>query len=278
MTEPIDLHLHSTCSDGTLNPEEVVRKARSHGLKAVSLTDHDCVDGVEAATETGRGLDVEVIPGVELSTLFEGRDIHILGYLIEPAHPGLSDYLQIFRDERLRRAERIVGRLNRLGVALTMRAVLSKAGDGVIGRPHIADALLEEGFVFSVTEAFHKYLGYNRPAYERKYLLTPEEAIHLIHEAGGLACLAHPGIYNRDDILPPMVARGLDGIEVVHAKHTPEQARRYEEFADLYNLLKTGGSDCHGSGRGEPTMGTVTAPYVFLEALRDAQAGVRGCP
>ncbi|MSS71101.1 MAG: PHP domain-containing protein [Candidatus Latescibacteria bacterium] len=271
MTDRIDLHLHSTCSDGTSRPEAVVQKACVHGLKAISLTDHDCVDGVPAAMEIGKTLGVEVIPGTELSTTFDGKDIHILAYFIDCAHPGLLRYLQLFQDERERRAERIVNRLNQLGVGLTIEAVMARAGDGVVGRPHIADALVEEGYVFSVSEAFQKYLGYNRPAYEKKYILLPEEAVRLIHEAGGLACLAHPGIYNRDDLLPALVACGLDGIEAIHSKHTPEQIRRYEEFADLYGLLKTGGSDCHGSVRGEPTMGTVDVPYTFLEGLRGAR-------
>jgi len=270
MDHQIDLHLHSTCSDGTSEPEAVVRMAHTHGLKAISLTDHDCVDGVRLAQEAGEGLGVEVIPGTELSTTFEGKDIHILAYFIDRAHPGLTGYLRVFRDERERRAERIVNRLNQLGVGLTMEAVLDRSGDGVVGRPHVADALVREGYVFSVTEAFQRYLGYNRPAYEKKYTLTPQEAVRLIREAGGLACLAHPGIYNRDDLLPALAACGLDAIEVVHSRHTPEQVRRYEDFADRFSLLKTGGSDCHGSGRGEPSMGTVEVPYAFLERLRGA--------
>lgn len=275
MTDRIDLHLHSTCSDGTSEPEAVVQNACVHGLKAISLTDHDCVDGVRAAMDAGKALGVEVIPGAELSTTFDGKDIHILAYFIDCARPGLLSYLQIFRDERQRRAERIVDRLNQLGVGLTIEDVMARAGDGAVGRPHIADALVEEGYVFSISEAFQKYLGYNRPAYEQKYFLSPEEAVRLIHEAGGLACLAHPGIYNRDDLLPALVACGLDGIEAVHPKHTPEQIRRYEEFADRHGLLKTGGSDCHGSGRGEPTMGTVHVPYAFLERLRGAEVKSR---
>lgn len=273
MNDKIDLHLHSTCSDGTTSPEDVVRRASAHGLKAISLTDHDCVDGVEAAGDAGMRLGVEVIAGVELSTTLEGKDIHILGYFVDCAHASLRRYLQVFRDERHRRAERTVNRLKQLGVNLSMETVLAKAGGGVIGRPHIADALVEEGFVFSISEAFQKYLGYNRPAYEKKYVLSPQEAVELIRNAGGLACLAHPGIYNRDDLLPDLIACGLDGIEVVHAKHTPEQVRRYSEFADLYGLLKAGGSDCHGGGRGESTMGTVTVPYAFLEGLRGALRG-----
>lgn len=273
MTDLIDLHLHSTCSDGTSSPEDVVRRAQAHGLKAISLTDHDCVDGVGIAEDVGRQMGVEVIPGVELSTTFEGKDIHILGYFVDCAHDRLLGFLQIFRDERQRRAQRTVNRLNRLGVNLSMEAVLVKAAGAVIGRPHIADALVEEGFVFSVSEAFHKYLGYNRPAYEQKYVLSPQEAVDLIQDAGGLACLAHPGIYNRDDILPALVSSGLDGVEVVHAKHTSEQVGRYTEFADLYGLLKTGGSDCHGGGRGQATMGTVSAPYAFLEDLRGSLRG-----
>ena len=270
MDKRIDLHLHSTCSDGTVEPVTVVKKAHEAGLKAISLTDHDSVDGVEIAITAGESVGLEVISGVELSATLEGMDIHILAYLVDPNHPSLLDYLRIFRDERMNRAERIVKRLNQLGIGLTIHAVKAKAQEGAVGRPHIADAMVEEGYVFSIPEAFQKYLGYNRPAYERKYVLSPEEAIGLIHDASGLASLAHPGIYKRDDLLSHLVSCGLDGIETIHAKHTPEQIRHFRESAKLHGLLETGGSDCHGGGRVQPTMGTVEVPYSFLERLKEA--------
>lgn len=270
----IDLHLHSTCSDGTFTPEEVVRRAAATGLSVISLTDHDSTSGLSAAQEEGRKLGVEVIPGVELSTLVDGKDLHILGYFVDDKHPELATSLEVYREERKRRAERMVKKLNSMGMALRFELVLAKAGDAAVGRPHVADVMLEEEFVFSVNEAFHKYLGYAKPAYEEKYVVSPSEAIRVIHVAGGLACLAHPVLYARDDLIEGLVADGLDGIEVVHVKQGPGEIRRYTEMADRYGLLKSGGSDCHGDGRGAPVMGCVAVPQAYLDELREAHRGV----
>ena len=199
MTSYIDLHLHSTQSDGSSSPTQVVQRAAELGLSAISLTDHDSVAGVQEAQNIGRDIGVEVIPGTELSVQEAGMDIHILGYFIDPENPELLAYLQKFQDARRDRAEKIVARLNRLGVRITMAQVLYKAGDGAIGRPHVADVLVEEGFVFSHDHAFQKYLGYGKPAYQSKFVLTLREAVEVIHAAGGLASLAHPLLYRRDD-------------------------------------------------------------------------------
>ena len=172
MNTYIDLHLHSTQSDGSFSPTQVVQRAAELGLSAISLTDHDSVAGVQEAQNVGRDIGVEVIPGIELSTQEAGIDIHILGYFIDHENSDLLDYVQKFQDARRNRAEKIVARLNRLGVPITMAQVLYKAGDGAIGRPHVADVLVEEGFVFSHDHAFQKYLGYGKPAYQPKFVLT----------------------------------------------------------------------------------------------------------
>ena len=268
MTDRIDLHLHSTCSDGTFTPEVVAKKAHEAGLKAISLTDHDSIDGVHEAAKEASRLGLEVIPGAELSAQTDGKDVHILGYFLNCDHPALIECLQAYRDERKRRAEKMVKKLHRMGLRVPFEQVLAKAGKGAIGRPHVADVMVEEGFVFSANEAFHKYLGYSKPAYESKYSLPPREAIGVIHDAGGLACLAHPGLYDRDDLIPGLVEDGLDGIEVCHTKHDRAAVEKYTEIAKKYDLAPTGGSDCHGDGRGDAIIGTVDVPAEDVEELK----------
>ena len=270
MASYIDLHLHSTQSDGSFSPTQVVQRAAKLGLSAISLTDHDSVAGVQEAQNIGRDIGVEVIPGTELSAHEAGMDIHILGYFINPANSDLLVYLQKFQDARRNRAEKIVARLNRLGVRITMAHVLHKAGDAAIGRPHVADVLVEEGFVFSHDHAFQKYLGYGKPAYQPKFVLTPREAVEIIHAAGGLASLAHPVLYRRDALIPDLIKQGLDGIEVMHIKHDRSDVRRYSDMAKRYGLLTTGGSDCHGDGRGQAVIGTVLVPSTFLDAMKES--------
>ncbi len=221
-------------------------------------------------------MGVEVVPGVELSAVADGKDVHILGYFVDCDHPELRDCLRMYRDARKVRAERIVEKLNRMGMRVRIEQVMAKAGGGAVGRPHVADVMLEEGFVFSTNEAFHKYLGYSKPAYQPKHSISPAEAIRVIHAAGGLAVLAHPGLYSRDDLIPEMVASGLDGIEVAHIKHGPADRDRYAEIANRHGLLQTGGSDCHGDGRGDPVMGRVEVPRARVEALRKAHRERQG--
>ena len=266
----VDLHVHSIYSDGTFTPEQVVRQAVVMGLIVIGLTDHDSVSGVAAAQAEGRILGVDVVPGCEFSAEVDGRDVHILGYYIDCDSPALLNCLETYQNARRERAEQMVRKLNGLGVKLRIEHVLAKAGAGAIGRPHVADAMVEEGFVFSADQAFHKYLGYARPAYEPKYALTPREAVDVIHGAGGLACLAHPVLYRRDELIPGLVEDGLDGIEVRHIKHGAADVARYSELADRYGLIPTGGSDCHGDGRGQAVMGTVEVPFEYVEALREA--------
>ncbi|MDE2829466.1 MAG: PHP domain-containing protein [Gemmatimonadota bacterium] len=268
MASYIDLHLHSTKSDGSFSPTQVVQRAAELGVSAISLTDHDSVAGVQEAQNIGRDIGVEVIPGIELSAQEAGIDIHILGYFIDPTNSDLLAYIQKFQDARRNRAEKIVARLNRLGVRITIAQVLHKAGDATIGRPHVADVLVEEGFVFSHDHAFQKYLGYGKPAYQPKYVLTPREAVEVIHAAGGLASLAHPVLYRRDALIPDLIKQGLDGLEVMHVKHDHADVRRYSDMAQHYDLLTTGGSDCHGDGRGQAVMGTVRIPLTFLAAMK----------
>jgi predicted metal-dependent phosphoesterase TrpH len=266
----VDLHLHSTYSDGTFSPSEVVRRASEAGLSTISLTDHDSIDGHAEAAETGEALGVEVIPGAELSVNADGKDLHLLAYCVDPDHRAFRDALRFYREERTRRAERMVKKLNRMGMRVQMAHVKAKAGDGAIGRPHVADVMVEEGFVFSTNEAFQKFIGYGKPAYESKYSMPPSEAIDLIHSAGGLACLAHPGLYGGEEMIPTLIDAGMDALEVVHTKHGPSEVARFSEIADRHRLVKTGGSDCHGDGRGPAVIGTVNVPPAFADSLKAA--------
>ena len=269
MDSYIDLHMHSTRSDGSFSPTEVVERAAELGISVISLTDHDSVEGVEEAQNAGDDVGVEVIAGTELSAQEAGSDVHILGYFVDPKDPDLLACLKNFQDARLERAEKMVAKLNRMGVKIQMAQVLAKAENGAIGRPHVADVLVEEGVVFSNDQAFHKYLGYGKPAYQPKFTLTPSEAVEVIHAAGGLASLAHPILYKRDAMIPELIKQGLDGLEVMHIKHDRAAVRRYSNLAKEYGLLTTGGSDCHGDGRGQSVMGKVKVPHEFLDAMQE---------
>lgn len=269
MPEVVDLHTHTTHSDGVFTPAELLKKANELGLKVLGITDHDTVNGIEESIEIGRGLGVEVVPGVELSATIEDREIHILGYFIDYRNPNLLEYLSTFRKERIRRAERIVKKLNIMNVPLKFQTVLEKAGDGSVGRPHIAHALVEEGLIETYDEAFAKYIGNGRPAYEKKILFSPEEAIALIASAGGLSFLAHPGKSLSDVVLLRLIKSGLDGIEVIHPSHTPEQVSHYRKIATQYFLLESGGSDFHGGDRNDNgALGSYNVPIGWVEAMK----------
>lgn len=246
-----DLHMHSTYSDGVYPVADVVRRAQRVGLSIISITDHDNVGGVEEAIAVGRDIGVEVVPGMELSASFEDQDIHILGYFFDHTNERLREYLEIFRTERVKRAERIVGKLNNLKVPLSITSVLDRAGAGSVGRPHIAYALLEEGLTGSYHEAFFKYIGNGKPAYEKKYQISPRDAIELIAGAGGLSFIAHPGNAIDEKTLYALIKEGVDGIEVIHPSHSPERIAHYSGIVSEYYLLASGGSDFHGGRRND---------------------------
>ena len=264
----VDLHLHTNFSDGLLTPTQVVMKAKEAGLKAVGIVDHDTIDGIAEATEAGSHQDIEVVPGVELSSQYEGRDIHILGYYFDPEHPRLQEYLRRFQQERYRRAAKMIQNLNNLGVRLTMAEVKERAKGGSIGRPHLAEVLMEKGYVETFQEAFHRYIGYGSKAYEEKYKIRPEEAIRLLSEAKGLSFLAHPGYSISDSIILHFIKAGLDGIEVVHPKLNEKRTQHLQQFARNNGLLLCGGSDCHGGRDGRFYIGNFTVPYIILEEMK----------
>lgn len=264
----IDLHVHSNFSDGLLTPTQIIEKAKEVGLKAIGLADHDTIDGIAEACEAGSRLGVEVVPGVELSSQYEGRDIHILGYYFDPDHPRLMEYLNMFQQERYRRAAKMIKNLNHLGVRLTMDEVEERAHGRSIGRPHLAEVLMEKGYVETFQEAFHRYIGYGSKAYEEKYRIGPEDAINLITEARGLAFLAHPGYGITSDILQHFVKCGLDGIEIVHPKLNPNRTQYLQSFVKNNGLLVCGGSDCHGGRDGRCYIGNYSVPYAILGDMK----------
>jgi hypothetical protein len=251
MDEKADLHLHTVYSDGALPAETLLQEAKLAGLTIVSITDHDNTGAIDEAIAIGKRLGIEVIPGVELSTSVGSLEVHLLGYFFDHRNRTLQDYLALFRAERLKRAERIVEKLNNLSIPLSLQAVLQQAGTGSVGRPHIATALLEEKLTGSYHEAFLKYIGFGRPAYEGKYQISPREAIALISDAGGLSFIAHPGNAIEETVLLGLIKEGVDGIEVVHPSHSMERTAHYRGIVSEYFLLASGGSDFHGGKKGD---------------------------
>lgn len=264
MSVKADLHMHTTFSDGTLSPYELVKRCKQRGLSIISITDHDSVDAFPDAIEYGKEFGVEVIPGVELSAMVGDKDVHLLGYFVDYTSKRLQEYLEFFRQERKRRAERIVAKLNSINVPLKLESVLQRAGKGSVGRPHIASAMVEGGFIQHYQEAFEKFIGNGGPAYERKFYLSPEEAIKLISSSGGLSFLAHPGRYTSDEAVTQLIESGLDGIEVIHPSHTPTHTAHYRGVVSEYFLLESGGSDFHGGKKNDDDV----LGYYYIEDVK----------
>lgn len=266
-----DLHIHSTHSDGLLTPEQIVRTAKEVGLAAIAISDHDAVSAIDPAKRTGKLLNIEVVPAIEMSCLHGKSDVHILGFFLDYHNPDLLAFLDKVQRKRLKRAEEMVARLNEQGVALDVKRVLDIAHGGALGRPHIAQALLERGYVKTMDEAFMKFIGYHSPAYVPKMEIAPLEAIDLIKHYGGIPVAAHPGSYGDDDLLASLIAAGLMGVEVYHPDHNDAQADHYLEIAQKNGLFITGGSDCHGGRKGRIALGDTRIPYRYLAAMKRAK-------
>ncbi len=266
----VDMHVHTNYSDGLLTPAQVVQKAKEQDLCAIGISDHDTIDGIAEAFEAGSMCAVEIIPGLELSSQYEGKDLHILGYYFDPEHPKLKEYLEKFQQERYRRAAKMVQNLNHMGIHLSMHEVTEKSRSKNIGRPHLAELLMEKGYVETFQEAFQRYIGYGTKAYEEKYRMLPDEAIALITEARGLSFLAHPGPSLNDNLLLHLVKSGLDGIEIIHPNLSEERSRHLQHFAAEHGLLVSGGSDCHGGRDGTVKIGGYRIYYELLENIKKA--------
>src|SRR5579872_814070 len=241
-----DLHLHTNFSDGTYTPEELVSQAAKNHLVAIAVTDHDTVEGCERAANACRALEIEFIAGTELTAEQADNEIHILGYFVDTHNPKLLSEISKFQAVRQSRIHEMVAKLNSLNVPLRTEDVFALANCRSPGRPHVARALVKAGLVGSLDEAFERFLKKNRPAWVPKFKMSASEATELIHQSGGVAVMAHPGLNRSDEVIPAMVEAGLDGIECFHTKHSAAVSDHYLQIAGRFKLLITGGSDCHG--------------------------------
>jgi predicted metal-dependent phosphoesterase TrpH len=273
----IDLHTHSSYSDGSFSPGQLVQLAKDKGLRAIALTDHDTVAGLEEALAAGKELEVEVVPGVEISAQYPPGTMHILGYYVQPSHPELLRDLEKLQKARAARNPKIIERLQALGLEISWTEVLNLSG-GQVGRPHIAQVLLHRGYVSSINEAFSRYLKKGAIAYVEKFRFPPDEAIAMIRNAGGLAALAHPftlGVGNPQELaslVRELQTMGLEGMEVFYPEHSGEMTAVYQDIAKGLGLLYTGGSDFHGDLKNGSDLGvgveTPNLDYALLQAIK----------
>ena len=271
----IDLHLHTTASDGNFTPQEVVVKANELGFSAIAITDHDTIQGINPALQAADSLDLEVIPGIELNTDYLDSEVHVLGYYINYQNENLVNKMKVLKEARYDRAEKIVDKLNQLDVEIGYSEVLDLAAGATVGRSHIAQILLEKGYVEEWSDAFDQYLGCQAPAYVGRDRLDVKGAINLIKEADGIPIIAHPGLIGDDNLLAKFINWGAEGIEVYHTEHDQKEEKKYLQFAKENNLLITGGSDCHGPRRKEGVLlGSVKAPYHILEELKHEKSSI----
>lgn len=268
----VDLHLHTKASDGTFSPSEVIERALDLGLSAISITDHDTVEGIGEAISASKGR-ILVIPGVEISAELDGREYHILGYFIEWDQGWLREALMASARNRISRAEEMVRKLRGLGIGVDMDDVVAISGKGTITRLHIAIAMKEKGYVRTTEEAFDKYIGEGKPAYVERIRTSPQEAISMIRRANGIPVLAHPGLLKKDEMIPILIRSGLEGIEAYHSRHSTPTVEHYIALAKRFGLLVTGGSDCHGMVEGGPLIGTVDIPEAILDPLIKKASG-----
>lgn len=267
MIGQVDLHLHSIFSDGQFSPSELVAMALERNLLVMAITDHDTTDGIDEALDAARGAELKVIPGVEISADVPHEEVHLLGYYLDHHHPALQGKLRAMRDARLQRAKGMLARLAALGFPLPWEMVAELAGEGSIGRPHIARAMLKMGHVASIDEAFALYIGRNGPAYVERYRISPLDAVSLVKLARGLPVLAHP--LKVTQFLPELAEGGLVGLEVYYNGYSPEDIRELATLARKFDLIPTGGSDFHGPGvLGIVGMGGVWVPVESVERLR----------
>jgi hypothetical protein len=259
----VDLHSHTTASDGALAPRDLVRLAARHGVRVLAVTDHDSTEGLPEAIDEAARHGIEIVPGLEINTDVPGAEIHVLGYCVDWQADWFQAFLREQRAERTARVYRIVERLTGLGMPLAAEEVFAICKEGSPGRPHVAQAMVNRGYVKSVREAFDRWLRADGPANVPRRRLTPAEAVAVIRRAGGVPVLAHPGLANRDEMIPELVAAGLAGIETDYPEHSVGQITGYRRMCQRLRLVATGGSDYHGSHTGRAS--TVGSPHIPLE-------------
>ena len=243
----IDLHAHTSSSDGALLPGELVRLAKDCGVSVLAVTDHDTLAAIGAAIHEGRRVGLQIVPGVEVTAYVEDLEVHILGHFVDPDDAQLIEFLASSRDDRIQRVRRIVDKLWALGLPIDADEILTQTPDSSVGRPHVAQAMVRRGYVASVQEAFDRFLTPGKPAHVERSRIPAGEVISAIKRAGGVPSLAHPGVYGQDEIIPCLVEQGLVGLEVHHPDHEAEAIFRYERTRLRYGLLAVGGSDYHGT-------------------------------
>jgi predicted metal-dependent phosphoesterase TrpH len=266
----VDLHLHSTASDGRLSPEDIVRKSAEAGLTVIALADHDTTEGIAPALKAAEAFpQLKVIPCIEISTAVLNGEVHILGYFIDTTNRKLRTAMEDMRHSRRKRAQKMVAKLRELDIHIDWPRVQELAGDGSIGRPHIAQAMLEKGYITSINEAFNRYISRGGPAYVKRKVVTPTEAVELVLVAKGLPVLAHPfTVHDMEAMVIELKKAGLVGIEVYCNGYTNKEINRLVSLANRYNLITTGGSDYHGmDGSAEDTLGTLDVPMEAAEQL-----------
>lgn len=267
----IDLHTHTTASDGTYAPAELVREAVRRGVRVLAVTDHDSVDAVAPAVEAaGAHPPLEIVPGIEINTEDPGGEVHVLGYFLDAEARWLRDLLREFREERAARVHRIADRLAALGYPIDATEVLALVQEGSAGRPHVAQVMVRRGYVGTVREAFDRFLGAGKPAYVAHRKVTPCEACEIIRRAGGLAVVAHPGFHpDPAGMVHGLAETGLlDGVECYYAEHSPEQTSQFLALCRRLGLVPTGGSDFHGPRVRAATLGQPSVPWEAWDALR----------
>lgn len=266
----IDLHLHTTASDGSLTPTELVKKAKELNFSAIAITDHDTVAGLEEGVKAANQENIELVPGIELNTDYKNSEVHILGYYIDYQQKKLKNKLASLKEARYNRIRKMVNKLNELGIEIEFAEVLELAEEAALGRVHLAKVMLDKEYVEEWEQAFDKYIGRSAPAYVERKKLTPQQAIELIKEVGGVPVIAHPGLVKEQGLLSDLIAAGAKGIEVYHTDHNDKEINHYLQLAKERGLLIAGGSDCHGPNRKTGMlMGKIKAPYSLLEKLKE---------
>lgn len=265
-----DLHAHTTASDGTLSPTELVHLAKEHELRAFAVTDHDTVDGISEATAEAESLGIELVPGVEVSANFGNVAIHVLGLFIEYREAWLVDFFAEVAARRVDRVHEMVAKLAKIDIDIDPKDVFARSSHGTVGRPHVAEVLLERGHASSLSDVFARFLGEGCPAYVGYEKVSLEDAVALIERAGGIASLAHPYVLENDGLISEMVSSGLPALEVYHRDHSPEQITAYEALAAEQGLLATGGSDFHRPNEEPRQLGCPQLSQDAFERLRAA--------
>jgi hypothetical protein len=264
------LHVHTSLSDSTFSPKEVIQYARRANLSAIAITDHDCVGGISPAIDFASHYDIEIVPGVELTAELEASEVHILGFYIDWKDEWFVGELKEICQQRIERIHKMLERLREIGVNIMAEEVFKLSGGGSIGRMHLARVLKNRGYVSSIEEAFKRFIGEGECCYVKRLRPTSKEAIEMINKVGGIAVLAHPHTLHQDNLIPQLVKDGIRGIEVYYPEQSEFTREIYEDLAHKYNLVITGGSDCHGLGKDEVFMGKVKIPYELVEKLKSS--------